>query len=335
MGRLVPLRVVVLLPFCNAAPTLADAVESIRQQTFQEWELFLLNDGSTDGGAEIGSSFAKFDSRIRVLHLSPMGIVNALNHGMEHSKADVFARMDADDVCHPQRFEKQVSLLESCPEVGLVSCRVAFGGDREAHAGYARHVDWQNGLITHGDMFDHRFVDAPVAHPSVMFRRSVVEKYGGYREGDFPEDFEMWLRWMEAGVRFAKVPEILLTWNDAPTRLSRVDDRYSQDSFYRVKCDFLLRVLPKDRPIWLWGAGRPTRKRFELLDNERPFAGFVDIDPKKVGQKVTGRLVVHPEEIPDEAFVLLGVANPGAREKAIAFMRERGKKIGVDFLPVA
>ena len=325
----------ILLPFRNAASTLPGAIESIQNQTFGEWELQLLNDGSTDEGATIADDFAAGDSRIRVSHLSPMGIVNALNHGMEHSKADVFARMDADDVCYPERFEKQMTLLQTCPEVDLVSCRVTFGGNREKQAGYARHVDWQNELVTHEDMFLNRFADAPVAHPSVMFRRSAVEKYGGYREGNFPEDFDMWLRWLGAGARFAKVPEPLLTWNDPPDRLSRKDDRYSQEAFYRIKCEALLQALPDHRPVWLWGAGRPTRKRFKRVEDARPFSGFVDIDPKKVGRNLQKREVVLPKELPEEAFVILGVANPGARELAISFLEKGGKRPGVDFLPAA
>jgi len=114
-----------------------------------------------------------------------------------------------------------------------------------------------------------------------------------------------------------------------------VDERYSQEAFYHLKCDYLIRTLPADRPVWLWGAGRPTRKRFKALDDHRPLSGFVDIDPNKVGQQIDGRAVMPPEEVPEDAFVLLGVANPGAREKAIEFMEDRGKHIGRDFLPVA
>jgi len=199
------MNLAVLLPFRNAASCLSEAVKSVQRQTFKEWTLWLLDDGSTDRGPELADQMAHQDVRIQVLHLKPNGIVSALNHGIERCGKVILARMDADDICHPERFEKQLRLLQTYPEVDLVSCRVAFGGDREEQAGYARHVDWQNTLVTHKEMFLNRFVDATVAHPSVMFRRSAVERWGGYREGDFPEDFEMWLRWMDAGGVFAKV----------------------------------------------------------------------------------------------------------------------------------
>jgi glycosyltransferase involved in cell wall biosynthesis len=294
-----------------------------------------VNDGSEDEGPQVAENVAEQDPRIRVLHIPPSGIVAALQNGIDRSSGPLIARMDADDESHPERFARQVELLASHPDVHLVSCRVQFGGDRKKQAGYAAHVDWLNAQMSHEDMFLHRFVDAPVAHPSVMFRRSAVERFGGYREGSFPEDFDMWLRWMEQGARFGKVPEMCLTWNDPPNRLSRVNDRYSQEAFYRVKCDYLERALPNDRPVWLWGAGRPTRKRFARLDQKRPFSGFIDIDPAKTGRNLRGRPVVQPEQIPDGAFILTGVASRGARERASAYLEMTGRRIGTDYLPAA
>jgi hypothetical protein len=91
-----------------------------------------------------------------------------------------------------------------------------------------------------------------------MFRRVLLQEHGGYASGDFPEDYELWLRWMDAGVQFGKVDAELLLWSDAPTRLSRNDPRYRPKAFYRIKCVYLARWLKRhaepSREIWLWGA---------------------------------------------------------------------------------
>ena len=102
---------------------------------------------------------------------------------------------------------------------------------------------WTNGLLTHEEIALARFVESPLAHPSVMFRRSLVERWGGYAEGAFPEDYELWLRWLDAGVRMEKLADPLLIWNDSPTRLSRRDPRYAAEAFYRVKARYLARWL--------------------------------------------------------------------------------------------
>ena len=260
-------------------------------------------------------------------------------HGIAEAKSPLIARMDADDRSFPDRLEQQCRALEEDPDLGVVACRVEQAG---GGVGYRRHVDWTNTILTSRDHWLHRFVESPVAHPSVVFRRSLVDEYGGYREGDFPEDYELWLRWLASGVRFRKLDQVLLEWSDSPGRLSRNDSRYRPEAFYRLKCEYLadwIRCsLEPDRPLWLWGAGRITRRRFRPIEERtRRFAGFVDIDPRKTGRDIAGRPVVEPTDLgePDGRFVLLGVGSTGARERATRFLDARGFKIGRDYLPAA
>lgn len=330
----------VLMPVRDAQETLGHAIESIVRQTFCDWELVVVDDGSRDASPEIAQSWAERDSRIRALRLPPRGIVSSLNHAISVARGTFLARMDADDSSHPTRLARQIESLEAHPEIGVVSCLVQFGGDAEAARGYAAHVAWLNDLCTPDAIALSRFIESPLAHPSVVFRRSLVEAHGAYRQGDFPEDYELWLRWMDAGVRFAKVGEKLLTWNDAATRLSRTDPRYAVEAFYRVKCNYLGRWLTKnvtsDRPVWLWGAGRVTRKRFRTLEHTwKKFQGFVDIDPKKIGRTLEGRNFVAPSGIPPEAFVLVAVSSRGARDRIRAVLHSQGREEKTDFLCAA
>lgn len=289
----------------------------------------VIDDGSTDGTGKVAEQLAAGDSRIKLLSHPHQGIVSALNCGLENAESNIIARMDADDVCDPERLEKQLSYLQAYPGVDVVSCQVEFGGDRRRQAGYAAHVDWTNRILTQEQHFANRFVDAPVAHPSVMWRREVSDKFGSYREGAFPEDFDLWLRWMEQGVRFEKIPEVLMRWNDSPGRLSRVDSRYAPDAFYDVKCRYLKTALPSGRPVWLWGAGRITRKRFVRLE---PFTGYIDVDSKKADQTVDGKPVILPREIPAEAFVISGVAARGGRGQIENFLQKSGRQAVQDYL---
>lgn len=332
----------ILLPVRNGMPDVERAVGSIRGQTLTSWELIAVNDGSTDGTASFLDAATKTDPRIRVIRTEPNGLLAALNTGLAHAGAPLIARMDADDVSHPDRLRQQAAFLDAQPEVGLVSCRVAFGGDAKASAGYAAHVRWLNGLLDHDSMALNRFIDAPVAHPSVMFRRQLTDDFGPYAEGGFPEDHELWLRWFERGVRFAKLPDMLLTWHDSATRLSRNDPRYSADAFAALKCRYLGRHLApgflRGRRVWLWGAGRVTRKRFRALGKALGgFAGFIDPDPRKIGSILDGAPVRSHENLPSpkDAFLLSAVANRHAREDVRAFLTERGWTEGVDFLCVA
>ena len=201
-----PPRVSVVLPVRNGAATVERAIASISAQTLRDWELLVIDDHSADATPQILARVAHEESRLRILRSAAPGLVPALNTGLAAARGDLVARMDADDVAHPERLAAQSALLEAQPELGLVACQVDFGGDATAQAGYALHVAWLNQLITSEDIALNRFVESPLAHPSVMFRRTLAGTLGGYQNGHFPEDYELWLRWLDAGVKMAKVP---------------------------------------------------------------------------------------------------------------------------------
>jgi len=325
------------MPVRDASDTLETAVESILKQTFQDWELLVVDDGSTDGGLEMLRTI--HDPRVRIFATPPLGIAAALQTGCTAAAGEWITRMDADDLMHPERLASQMDHAKRYPDLDVISCLVEYGGNAE---GYAAHVEWINTLRTPEEIALRRFIESPVAHPSVMFRRGLLDKHGSYRDGDFPEDYELWLRWMDAGVRFGKVPRQLLLWNDPPSRLSRNDPRYAVEGFYRTKCHYLARWLRANvdpaRKLWLWGAGRITRRRFDALESEGcRFEGFIDVDPKKANTHRDGRRVKMADELPaqDGSFIITGVANRGARVDIHACLTAQGRTEGVDFIMAA
>jgi len=336
-------RISVILPVRDAEKTLGMAIESILGQTERSFELLVADDGSTDSSPRILREFAELDGRIRVLSTVNSGIVEALNLGLAEARAPYLARMDADDVSLPERFVLQCDYLDANPEVGLVSCRVEhWSEDAEVRAGYEAYVEWTNQVLDDTDLRLRRFVESPFAHPSVVYRKSVVERFGGYREGSFPEDYELWLRWLEHGVKMEKLDAILLRWRDHDNRLSRMDPRYSVEAFYQMKLEYLHRWLKDNNrhfpKVKIWGAGRITRNRAKsLMKAGTVVSGFYDIDPRKVGDPRTGLMVQSIEDIPEpgEEFIVAMVGARGAREKVVAFLRDRGHREGTDFVLAA
>jgi glycosyltransferase involved in cell wall biosynthesis len=306
------------------------ALERLRAQTCPDWECLIVDDGSNDASPARAAEFAAADPRFRRLRPPARGLVAALHAGLAAARGRLIARLDADDMCHPDRLAAQADLLARRPDLGVVSCLVTFGGDRTRGAGFARHVDWLNTLVTPEDIAANRFIESPVAHPSVMFRRELVDRLGGYREGPFPEDYDLWLRWLEAGVRFAKVPRALLVWADRPDRLSRSDPRYAPAAFDALKAPWLARAITRargGRELWVWGAGRATRRRLERLWAEGLAPdGFIDVDRKKWGRHRDGRRVVGPDALPApaRALVLVHVGRWGAREWIRAHLAAAG-----------
>ncbi len=334
-----PPAVSVLLPCYNASRTLPRALESLLNQTRADFEVVCVDDGSSDTTLEIIDRFAGRDNRVRAIPMSHGGIVAALNLGLAHCRAQLVARMDADDLALPRRLELQAVALEERPELDLVGCRVSFGGSRASSRGYALHVDWTNSLTSHADICLHRFVECPFPHPSIMFRRRSAERFGGYRDGPFPEDYELVLRWLDRGAATFKVKAELLVWNDPPDRLSRTDPRYDVQAFYRTKAMYLARWLKRHNPlhpeIHCIGAGRTARKRAALLEEfEIAVTAYVDIDPNKVGRLVQGRPVLHRTDLPPPGgvFCVSYVGSRGARDEIGRFLMQRGYVPGRDFI---
>jgi Glycosyl transferase family 2 len=334
-------RVSVLLPVRNARATLDACLDSLAAQTLGDHELVAIDDGSTDGCGERLRERARADARLRVVETPPRGLVPALNRALAEARAPLVARMDADDVAHPARLALQVERLERDPAVDVLGCRVeAIAADGGAvPAGMAAYVAWQNTLLEHEAIRRARFVESPLVHPSVAMRRTALVSLRGYREFAGPEDYELWLRALDAGLRFAKLAETLLQWRDGPRRLTRADPRYTAECFRAVKLEALERgPLAARRPLVVWGAGRIGKAWSRALAARgHRLAAFVEVDPRKLGQRIHGVPVVPVAEAGAWRGPLhLGaVGQPGAREEILAEAARHGLVEETDLIAVA
>lgn len=198
----------IILPVWNGERFLAQAIESVLGQTFDSFELLVVDDGSTDRSRDIARDFARRDRRMVLLDREHSGIVGALNAGLRAARGEYIARMDADDVASPRRLEKQIAFLDAHADC------VAVGSDLTV-------IDEDGGAVgvirfpaTHAEivaaMLDGSLVT--VAHPTIVMRREAVLAAGGYSASGFPsEDLDLWLRLIELG-RLANVGEPLLSY---------------------------------------------------------------------------------------------------------------------------
>jgi glycosyltransferase involved in cell wall biosynthesis len=331
------------MPCFNAETTIDETMQSLLDQTLTQFEIVAVDDGSSDQTLNLLRRWADDDGRVRILAREHEGIISALNAGLAECRATLVARMDADDRCHPERLEKQVKALESDP--GLAVCASLVEGFPVEHVreGYRIYIDWLNRLVSHEGITREIFIESPLAHPSVAFRKRWVEKVGGYQEHGWPEDYDLWLRLYLAGARFSKVPEILLYWREHEQRLTRIDSRYSVENFLRAKAHYLCKgPLVDCDSVIVWGAGQMGRRLSKHLERGgAPLTAFIDIDPGKIGRERRGRPIVSPEELRNQLeaaerlVVLAAVSSRGAR----ALIRERlngmGLREGSDWWAVA
>jgi glycosyltransferase involved in cell wall biosynthesis len=198
----------VIIPIYNAANYLDQAIRSVLGQSFGDFELICVNDGSTDRSGEVLNKWVSHDQRIRLISQSNTGIVGALNAGLTVARCELIARMDADDICLPMRFEKQVVYMNShqdCVAVGSTAVLI----DQDASPIKRWEVPAEHETISRLHL---EGMAGQIIHPSVLMRKSAIVAAGGYRpEWQWIEDYDLFLRLAELG-KLANLQEDLLLY---------------------------------------------------------------------------------------------------------------------------
>lgn len=328
-------EVSVVLPFFNSEQTLANAIKSILEQSFENFQLVLIDNNSKDESFNIAQHYGQKDPRIQIVKEEKQGVSYAMNTGIRLSRGKYIARMDSDDISLPDRLTKQVQFLNEHPEIDLIGSNVLYVTHQKNTEGFKQFVDWSNSFHNPEEIVLNQFIEIPVVNPTIMFRRELSERFGGCLHGDFPEDYEMLLRYLSGNARIQKLNEVLLEWHDYSGRLTRTDERYSTEAFFRTKARYFAPWSEKNNPnhphIWIWGAGRKTRQRAKILEKEGLKIGaYIDI----IEGKTTAKRTIYYKDIPDpgEVFIVPMVSKRGARKKIKDFLLSRNYTEGKDFM---
>jgi len=287
----------VLLPVRDAAPWLPSALASLARQTLADHEVIAVDDGSRDGSGEI-------------LERRRQPVRGAVSH-------------DADDVSHGTRLGRQLEWLEAHPEVDVLGTRLRLFPANATGAGMKRWAAWHNSLLTHDSMRRELLIDSPLAHGTMMARRSVLEDVGGWHERGWAEDLDLWMRLFTRGARFAKLPDVLYGWRQHRTSATRTDPRYSRERFMSLKSEALgSGLLRGGRKATLIGVGASLSRWHEML-----------------GSRIERRMELrrpHTGAVPSlEPPLVLAVMAPVARERWRAALCGSGLRELSDFVFVA
>jgi glycosyltransferase involved in cell wall biosynthesis len=328
----------IILPFYNAGLTLKRALKSISSQTYKDFECLLINNNSNDNSVEIASNYCDIDQRFILLNEQKQGVVHAHNRGLKVAKGRYIARMDADDWSFPERLMKQFSFLERNNEVDVVAGTAEYVPHKAETEGFERYVNWSNSILDYKDILLKQFIESPIINPTTMWRKEVSNLHGTYADGEFPEDYELWLRWLSSGVKIHKLADNMIRWYDSENRLTRVDDKYSDEAFYNIKTSYLANWLIKHNPfhpnVVVWGASKISRKRVKLLEKHGiRITGYIDISLKRQIDKE----VIYYKNIPspEKIFVLVYLKEETMRSKTQEFLMQSGFIEGENYLLVS
>lgn len=331
-------KISIILPFFDAEKTLERAILSISSQSFTDFECILINNNSTDDSNEIARKFVQSDRRFKLISEKEQGVMFASNAGWNESCGLYIARMDADDWSHPDRLKLQNEFLDLNPDYGAIASLAKHISHSEFTGGMERFVEWSNSVTTYKEISDNRFIELPIVNPTAMWRRETAQEHGMYLLGSFPEDYEMWLRWLDKGVKICKLNKVLLHWYDSDNRLTRTDSIYSDNSFYSIKTKYLAKWLKKNNPFYpkvaVWGASKISRRRARLLESHG-IEICCYIDTKK-GRQLDHEIYYYKDiPSPEEIFVLTYIKQVEAREEIRTFLPQKGFIEGKNFLLIS
>lgn len=209
-----PLLSVVIASFNEPPAVLLESLRSVQAQSLTDFECIVVDDSTKPESANACRAFCEADSRFVYIHPpARLGLSKSLNVGLQAARGIFIARFDADDVNMPSRFQRQMTFLKQHPEVDVVGSNIEItdeNGNTIAFREYPAH---------HAEIARGMHLTATLANPTTMFRREAYDRMGGYHpEFKFAEDLELWLRWINGGVRFANIQEYLIRYRKQDVR---------------------------------------------------------------------------------------------------------------------
>lgn len=314
------------------------AVESVLNQSHSNLELVVV------GKDDVNALLDKLPDDPRILGVSRTapGVIGASNTGLSVCTGEYIARMDSDDISHPDRLQTQLAFLETNLQIGLVgACVELFCDEAPIGRGNQNYQQWLNSLTTADDIAHACLIELPLPHPSLFAHRTFWNAIGPYRDMGWPEDYDLVLRAWLAGIAMAKPPGVLLRWREHPERLTNTDSRYSRQAFINAKAWAIAQPqaglqVDTGRDIWICGTGRNARYWHDaLIDNDANVLGFVELESAKVKTQKRNLPVITYTELSqcvNDALVVSVISSPPGRAALTDWFDAQNMHVGVNYV---
>lgn len=324
----------ILIPFKNTAHFLAECLDSILNQTYQNWEVLAVNDHSEDTSFELLKTYEKKDERIKVFSNDDIGIIPALRMAYSNSSGSFITRMDSDDIMKSDRLQVMVDSLIKSGEGNIAVGQVKYFSDRGISNGYNRYEKWLNELTSTGKNYNEIYKECVIPSPCWLVFRKDFDVCGAFEPNNYPEDYDLTFRFYEKGLKVIPCNEILHLWRDYDTRTSRTHVHYAQNYFLDIKLRYFLKLDHNNkRPLVIWGAGFKGKSIAKgLIKKKIDFIWLCD-NPNKINKKIYGKELFHFSilEKLEAPQSIITVANEDAQIEIKSYLKSLKQKAMIDY----
>jgi glycosyltransferase involved in cell wall biosynthesis len=324
----------IVMPVKNAGLYLKDCLESILAQTYPNWELLAVDDGSTDSSLEILQYYSQKYPRIHTFKNSGNGIILALRTAYSHSNGEYIHRMDADDLMAPRKLELMLAELKQAGKGTVVTALVQYFAEGGVSDGYLKYEKWLNALCENDRHWEEVYQECVIASPCWLIHRQDLDAVGVFDEDRYPEDYDLVFRFYEKGLKVKSVKEVLHYWRDHSARSSRNHEHYQANSFFALKLHYFLKLErdPK-RSLVVWGAGPKGKRLAKMLNRQGIDFEWVSNNPNKHGKEIYEQIMRSFKKILEfkRPQVIITVAQRKAKQEIVDFLESNGLEVKEDY----
>ena len=277
----------ILTPFKNTEKFISDCIISIINQTYEHWELIIIDDGSTDTSFSIVDRYAKDDHRIKLYKNTGSGIIDALQMAFKISVGEYITRMDSDDIMPENKLEVLLNNLQQAGKKHVATGLVAYFSDNGISDGYKKYEDWLNELTRFGSNYSEIYKECVIASPCWLIHREDFIAADAFNPQRYPEDYDLVFRFYKKQYKIIPCNTILHYWRDYQVRTSRTHVNYAENTFLDLKLHYFLMLdYDASRTLVVWGAGLKGKTIAKaLIEKNIPFHWICD-NPKKIGKHI-------------------------------------------------
>lgn len=324
----------IVIPFKNTEAYLTDCLESIEKQTYTNFEVLAVDDGSTDDSRAITKYFSTKDARFKVFENTGKGIIDALQLAYSKASGTFVTRMDSDDIMTFNKLETMVNALCTYGKGHIAVGQVKYFSKDGVNDGYLKYEKWLNQLIEKGTNYAEIYKECVIPSPSWMAYTSDFDACGGFNHNTYPEDYDLAFRFYEHKLKCIPCTEVLHQWRDYSTRTSRTSDHYAENHFLDLKLDYFLKLdYTSASKLVVWGAGKKGKKiATKLIDKDISFNWVCD-NENKIGKDIYGVLMQSYTTIEKlgEVQIIITVANEDDQKFIIEYLKQHHKTINKDY----
>lgn len=319
----------------DTAAYLPDCLDSIRAQTYDNWELIAVNDHSADATPEILQEYADIDPRIRVYHSTQPKLIPTLQIGYAQAKGSLINRMDSDDKMPDYKLQVLVEewLMHGKGTV-VAGGTEHFVNEGEVGGGFIRYEKWLNEVAAKETHYQQIYKECVIPSHCWIIHKDDFDAADAFNPLVYPEDYDLCFRFYRQGLRVVGIDKVLHYWRDRKNRISRTWEEYKDNRYFDLKVKYF-QELDRDlnRPLVVWGAGNHGKDLVKCLQNYDEDLQWVCNNENKIGKDIYNVRMQHFNAIPDmyNPQILIAVTAPDEVVKIKQLLSEWNKKPVKDY----